>query len=287
MNNSLLNKSFLIGSDPEVFLRRDGNLIPAFNFISGDKHSPQKTLHGSIQYDNIMAEFNSIPASSLDEFITNHRLILDDLSSHLGNDLTIDITPAVVCDWEVLSDFRAMTMGCEPDYNAWTGRVNPKILGESTNLRVAGGHLHISTGIYEDDSFDEDFRTRLVKALDLVLGVQSVLHDPSDASKLRKQQYGKAGSFRPKIISKNDPYDGVEYRTLSNYWLKSDKFMRDVYLGVEKVINNINELAYIANKNKSLVTKIINNNDYKLAKKFVNNHSDIFDFSDYNTEVVA
>jgi len=48
--------------------------------------------------------------------------------------------------------------------------------------------------------------------MDLYLGVPSVLMDKGE---LRKQLYGKAGAYRMK------PY-GVEYRTLSNFWIFSD-----------------------------------------------------------------
>ena len=74
-------KKFLkVGSDPECFLRdRHGNLVSSIGLIPGSKSHPYKTPSGSVQPDNISAEFNSIPASSLSEFIENHRLIIKDL----------------------------------------------------------------------------------------------------------------------------------------------------------------------------------------------------------------
>ena len=55
--------------------------------------------------------------------------------------------------------------------------------------------------------------------MDLFLGCPSIILDKDNK---RRELYGKAGAYR------NKPY-GVEYRTLSNFWLTSSKLMQWVY----------------------------------------------------------
>ncbi len=77
---------------------------------------------------------------------------------------------------------------------------------------------------------------QLVKQLDYFLGIPSLLLDKDEE---RRHLYGKAGAFRPK------PY-GVEYRVLSNFWLKSPELMRWVYNTTHLAISELmkgNELA--------------------------------------------
>ena len=87
---------------------------------------------------------------------------------------------------------------------------NPPSL-DGTNLRSCGGHLHIGFDRAKNDMMA---RPHLVRILDLVAGVPSII---IDKDKDRRKLYGKAGAHRPKMIEAGDPYDGVEYRTLSNF----------------------------------------------------------------------
>jgi hypothetical protein len=274
-----MSNKFLIGSDPEVFLRdiTDGSLVSAIDIISNGKHNPLLTTHGAIQHDNILAEFNSMPATCLEEFINNHALILGDLNDFITPmGLMVDVVPSQFCEGYLLSDPAALVSGCDPDINAWTRKFNQIRDLSRTNLRVAGGHLHISVNNIIEDDAKEPFRIKLVKALDLVLGVMSVVHDPSVEGKNRKKLYGKAGAFRNKNTELNDPYNGIEYRTLSNYWLKDKSYMEYIYNGVEKVVGDVSYFAKVANDNKKSILSIINNNNLALAEQFISDHREIY-----------
>jgi hypothetical protein len=267
--------NFKIGSDPEVFLvdSRD-RYVSAIDIIEGSKDNPLMTLNGFIQQDNILAEFNSRPASSLEEFINNHDLILQDLSEYVQErGLTYKIIASIKCEDELLSDERALMGGCDPDMDAWTLRMNRTRDLSMTNLRVAGGHLHISVNTPEfswEDGID------FVRALDLTLGIQSVVHDNTPESKQRKKLYGKAGSYRFKNAATGDPYTGVEYRTLSNYWLKSHELMSVIYKGVEFTINNLPDLVKFANEKSDVIVNIINKSAVKKANNFIKDNSWIY-----------
>ena len=255
----------VVGSDPEIFLiNKKGELQNALNILPGSKHKPFPTEHGSIQPDNILAEFNSLPSFSLEEFINNHRLILNDLNNFIEPlDLQLDFVASAIGSEELLSDPRTQVSGCEPDFNVWkckaltskyklTANYAPSYL--YTNIRAAGGHLHISFD-QADDDVNYSNRFKFVKALDYNLGVLSVIHD-NDVR--RRELYGKAGAFRPKNKAKRDSYNGIEYRTLSNFWLKSEELMKLVYNKVSEVYHNLDEFADKAEFYKDDIKSIIN-----------------------------
>ena len=255
---------FVLGSDPEAFLRdKEGNVVSAIGVLPGTKENPFGTPNGSIQVDNILAEFNSRPAYSLQEFISNHKLIIGDLEDVLKPmDLRLDFMASYLADEALLSDPQSRVAGCDPDYSAWLLCEQEKADYSSVNTRAAGGHLHISFSQADDDDTELTTRIKFVRALDLVLGVPSVIHDRDTE---RRKYYGRAGSFRPKLLSMNDPYNGVEYRTLSNFWLKSEKLMAFIYKGVELVHDNLEELSGIAHSFKDDIIDIIDTGDYNRA----------------------
>jgi hypothetical protein len=69
----------------------------------------------------------------------------------------------------------------------------------------------------------------LAKQLDYYLGIPSLIYD--DGVK-RRTLYGAPGAFRPK------PY-GMEYRVLSNAWLRSEGLMRWVFNTTNKAVQDL------------------------------------------------
>lgn len=104
-------------------------------------------------------------------------------------------------------------LGCAPSFNLY----GAKPLGVSMEypVRSAGGHVHIglANGIYEPFN-GVDHRWRLVAILDAILGNTCVLLDQDRAQAERRKVYGRAGEHRL-------PRHGLEYRTLSNFWLRN------------------------------------------------------------------
>lgn len=258
--------SLSVGSDPEFMLRdMEGNLVSSVGLLGGTKHNPRKTKHGYIQEDNVTAEVNTLPANSLLEFLDNHRLIMEDLSEILEPlDLSVDIISSALFSDELLSHPSAQKAGCLPDYNAWLRCKNPRVHYSNTNIRAAGGHLHIGS----DSMVDPVTRMGFVKALDLVLGVPSVYMD-EDVE--RRELYGKAGSFRPKELKK-DGFNGIEYRVLSNFWMRSVENLTFAYTGIEKVHNNLQKYVTLAETFSEEILFLINEGSSKDALSFVNLH---------------
>ena len=117
-------------------------------------------------------------------------------------------------------------------------------------------HIHLG---YDDCNVDTSLK--LIKYLDMYLGVPSVIKD-SDTN--RRSLYGKAGCFRL------TPY-GFEYRVLSGYFLSTKATLSWVWNGIEKAIeayNNDYELA-----DPELVQKAINESDKTLAKALINTYN--------------
>jgi hypothetical protein len=201
-----------IGADPELFLvDKNKKLISAVNLIGGTKEAPlQLTLPGcAIQEDNVAAEFNIPACTTFNQFHTSIQYVLQHLKykvKPLGLSLASKIASHSFTD-DQLETWQAMVFGCEPDFNAWTNKQNPSPKVDNPNLRSAGGHIHIGTNL---DKLD------IIKSMDLHLGVESLL---LDKDKERRKLYGKAGAFRPKSY-------GVEYRTLSNFWIWSDEYIK-------------------------------------------------------------
>lgn len=243
-----------LGSDPEMFLleKATGNVVSVCGMIGADKWNPHQyedMPEGyTVQEDNVAVEFGVPPASSAAEFVKHIKAVQKRfLKDH--KHLTFSKLSCIMFPAEQLKHPSALIFGCEPDFNAWTGEVNPKPKAPSPLLRSAGGHIHVET---TQDPLE------VIKAMDIALGIPSVLMDNGE---MRKQLYGKAGAFRPK------PY-GCEYRTLSNFWTFEDKYIKWVWNNTGKALDLVEDHVDL-NKYQDAVEQCINHNDKKLAEKLV------------------
>ena len=256
---------FTLGSDPELLLvNAQGKYISSVELIGGSKTAPRKTAHGYVQEDNVLVEFNTDPASNKEEFITNTLNMIQDINEIIVPlDLSVRIESSGLFDQDQLQSDQANIAGCEADYDAWEMVENfPPDLGE-TNLRTCGGHLHIAFDQAEEDQYNRAYMTRV---MDLLAGIPSVLMD-NDIQ--RRTLYGKAGAHRPKFVQNGDAYNGVEYRTLSNFWLRSVKHIGWAYSTVERAVNHLDELRRIADAESSLIQQAINTSNQGIAEKLV------------------
>jgi hypothetical protein len=256
MNISSKLEKITIGADPELFVATlDGEIASAIGNVGGSKDSPRPVPNGAVQEDNVLAEFNINPASSKLEFIQNITSVMGSLHEILAlNALQTVTIPSYVFAKEKLEAYgwQAMEFGCTPEHSAWTDKVMKRPNGETTNLRTAGGHIHIG---YEDPNKQDSLA--LIQMLDFTLGLPSLEYD---ADTQRRKLYGKAGSMRFK------PY-GVEYRPLSNFWLNSNELMGWAYDTTFWTTQNLNKLPeYLKAVSKKTITNIINKSDVKSAK---------------------
>lgn len=248
----------LIGADPEAFIALNGKPMSAHDTIPGTKEKPHPVEGlGSIQVDGMAVEFNVEPTDNVDVFVQRTRDLMAHIEKILAVPRIIDL-PSVHFSKDIMAATPrdALRLGCEPDFCSYTLAENPRPRAHP-RLRTAGGHVHLgwSSNLDPTSPAHRDACAGLVGLLDHYLGVPSVL---LDKDRERRQLYGAAGAFRPK------PY-GVEYRTLSNFWIhnpalikwvfeQSQKAYRswvegDMFFGADEIINTSDEdaaFAYIA-----------------------------------------
>lgn len=213
--------SYLLGADPEVFVKKSNQLLSAFGLIPGTKENPYPVERGAVQVDGMALEFNINPAASCEEFSLNIKTVMAQLKAMVPDyELAIQPVAEFGHDYLATQPEEARELGCDPDYNAYTGLENERPDGDRP-FRTAAGHVHIgwTDGANKQDPAHVNACAMVVRQLDYYLGVPSLLLDPDDK---RRELYGKPGAYRPK------PY-GVEYRVLSNFWLKSDECIEWVY----------------------------------------------------------
>lgn len=240
------------GADPELFLTdRSGSMRSAIGLIGGTKLQPRPIDEqgSAVQEDNVAVEFNIPPAKTKEEFVNNIDKVMNYLHNYVTQkDLLLCVVPAAYFPMEELLEPRAMEFGCEPDYNVWTKSVNksPNPEGDLLRLRSAGGHLHISW-----DNPDTESAEEVVKAMDVFCGAASVVYD---SDMLRRELYGNAGAFRFK------PY-GVEYRTLSNFWLRSPDLVGWVFDQASRAMDFLNTGQRVKKEHSKLIQTCINKGD--------------------------
>ena len=257
--NKLNNIS--LGADPELFFINKGVLVSAIGKVGGSKEFPKKIDDdgAAVQEDNVAVEFNIKPSTTAQEFVKSLQKPLkyiENLAKEHG--VALAIQPSGFFPHEELMHPLAQRFGCDPDFNAWTGNPNPRpeTPPGKENLRTCGGHIHVSW-----DNPDPEQQIALIKAMDLFLGVPSVM---MDADTMRRVLYGKAGAFRYK------PY-GVEYRTLSNFWIQSTNKMKWAFDHTQQAIKFVNDGGKIDRSTKALILKAINSSNQKAAEKLITN----------------
>ncbi len=253
----------LIGADIEMFLRdrTTQEIVSAEGYIKGSKHDPfvfdPLNKYFSTSLDNVLAEVTIPPVTNVDDFVAHITKCVNFVNATIPGHLCTVPLPAAIVDDKYLQTENAQTFGCDPDYNVWLREQNARPEAPNKNLRSAGGHIHI--GYDNSEKLGTPVAEDLIKSMDLYIGVPSVLQEPDND---RKLLYGKAGAFRFK------PY-GVEYRTVSNYYLMSPDLMRWAYNNTKKAVDMVDDEFTITKSMGTLIQKAINTNDKKLAEKLV------------------
>lgn len=256
---------FTLGCDPEIFLLdANNNFFSAIDTFGGSKEMPmhlQNLGEGfMVQEDNVALEFNIPPSLDSAEFNKNIKTIINYLADTAVETYALHFSTTSACLFpiEQLQDIRALEFGCEPDYNAWTGRRNPRPKAADPRLRSAGGHVHV--GLHNSALTVQD-KCRLGRLMDLHLGVPSVL---MDEGVMRKELYGKAGAMRYKNY-------GMEYRTLSNFWVFSDVLNQWVWDATERAVDDFSVGRDIQELQLQVVNAI-NTNDKVVAAELIAEH---------------
>lgn len=284
-NKKKLVENLTVGTDPEMFLYSNKlkKYFPACGLIGGNKENPLpiSSEGHAIQEDNVMAEFCIPPCKNAEDFKRHIAFVKDYINDTILKGLKVKVTNEIgeleeqdielVCKCDASAEFdpqdlqseQAQMFGCDPDYNAYTGEPNV-VERQNPFLRSCGGHIHIG---YDNPDFETNIK--IIKALDLFLGLGSVMLDPDNK---RRELYGKAGAYRLKKY-------GAEYRVTSNFFLNNEDLMDFVFWAVERAIEFVNDGGIITNEadiieaintsNKDLALEILE--DYNVDLEIIEN----------------
>lgn len=293
-----------LGCDPEFFINVDGKATGAEKAISNNIRE--------VKIDGIAVELNPIPTScrallrsEIMHTINLFRYEIYNKNVKISSQLKTTLSKE---EFDSLDD-NNKKLGCEPSFSAYSdSKIKIDKSHEKSTTRFAGGHLHL--GIYKklydiflykyDNRFNNDgsikseihekicndvrdFMISLVPLLDIMVGNTAVLLDRSPDNIERRKSYGKAGEYRL-------PNHGLEYRVLSNFWLRGYPLM-SLVMGLTRHaflihINGMSDPILKAVNQKDII-KAINENDFDLAYANFKKIQDIAfseEYTPYNQE---
>ena len=259
------------GTDPEAFFERNGAIIGSEKILhkrglkSG--YGPPVVVRDGVQF-----EFNPQYSHSVAGLAENLSNGFKALQIHMKGypDVSLCFRGLVEVSREELDSLtkRSRVLGCQPSNNAYGE--NPITVNVKTyRKRSSGGHAHfgLSTlprifGKYEEE------RARVVSLFDIFVGNSCVMFDRDPGAAERRENYGRAGEYRLQ------PH-GLEYRTLSNFWLRNYSLMSFVFgmgnfsvsvLNTTLTTDQNLEQELIDTVNIGNFIKAIDTNDYDLAR---------------------
>lgn len=251
------------GSDPEFFYKKDGKIVPSKMVVPASGRI--------VKRDGFQAELN--PQTNTCRQVAG-LYIYDALCDAIeyGRSVGAEVALSVGCevDKETFYSLPAeeREFGCRPTKNVHEN--TKRVKGTRTQFRAGGGHIHMG-GSRISHLVEEDVET-LVKLMDIVCGATSVLIDRDPMNAERRKYYGRAGEYRKKRY-------GLEYRVLSNFWLRS----YTLWSMVTGLLRNAANIAHNKELAKAVLSRFdmkevrdaINNNDVRLARKVFNQYREV------------
>lgn len=208
------------GSDPELLLTKNGKPYSAIGVVQGDPENRITVRGHQFYYDNVLAECAVKPGKTKKEVLDNFRECLQ-IYADMVRPLRLTVQACVDFPEEQLQTEEAKKAGCAADWCAYEVKLKeaPKELMRNGTLRSCGGHVHIGSEILASDGPEPILGIHM---LDLFVGVPSLHLDRDPSSSRRRVLYGQAGRYRTKDY-------GIEYRSLSNFWLISPQMTGLIY----------------------------------------------------------
>jgi len=215
------------GADPEIFLRskKTGRIIGSELVIPQEgiqvNSNEGLTYRGKIVRDGVQVELQPYPASCRQTFSHNVKqllLKLEEVATAANCELCYDTV--VTMEEKELARLspKSRVLGCQPSENIY----GPSPIGVPSDypVRSAGGHIHLGYPRTSEHTsgthavLNTRPVERLIALMDICVGIPGVILDRSERAAERRQVYGRAGEHRLQ------PH-GIEYRTLSNFWLRA------------------------------------------------------------------
>jgi len=285
MNEHLTERTpITFGADPELFFSdSEGHIIGAEKVLPASGVLPGLSTHGTptkVILDGVQVELNPAPNSCRQVFGAGVATAFAALKQHLtGKDVKTCFDAVITIDKKELDSLseKSRQFGCAPSNNFYDHDVKIKANPAKYLKRSAGGHIHLGLG--QPGSLLMTHRERLVPIFDTLIGNTCVMIDRCPEAAERRKNYGRAGEYRL-------PAYGIEYRTLSNFWLRSYPLL-GLVLGLARLsVSGLNatlmkrlpngvantswwdvEHKLMCNVDLKRVQKAINQNDLDLAKQ--------------------
>lgn len=216
MARQLFYESILLGCDPELFLVKNGKVVGAEKVIP--KEGLRSTFNNaSVVIDGVQVELHPNPSQcrqSLSLFLMSSLEALQRRINEVDPEIRVSFDPHVEVSETELDSLspECKLLGCSPSLNIY-GFSDLGVDPATYRRRSAGGHIHIGFTSGKDSPL-WNCRERVVAVLDVLLGSFCVMLDRDPYAAERRKVYGRAGEYRL-------PPHGLEYRTLSNFWLRS------------------------------------------------------------------
>lgn len=209
-------KYLMLGSDPEGFLQQDGKII------GSEKVIPKEGLRGDyrqlVVLDGVQFELHPSPANDPAHVGASLKKAFIVLSAAISRfpGVSVSFRGVVDVEQEELDSLSPETrvLGCLPSENFY-GMPPLNVDASTYTKRSAGGHIHFGLDGVEGLL---DKRLEALPYFDIFVGNTGVLLDRDPGAVERRLNYGRAGEYRT-------PNYGVEYRTLSNFWLRHSSIM--------------------------------------------------------------
>lgn len=266
-----------LGSDPELFFRKGKQILGAELLLPREGLKVFEGVHETKSkwtIDGVQAELNpsvhTCRSSMASAISTSFRSLIQELKKK-DPEVTLDFSQAVEvgeADLAQLSE-ESRKFGCMPSLSIYDtskdiqiNQVDPS----QYRIRAAGGHVHIGVDNYPQ--LVPALTTRCketVQLLDIIAGNTAVIIDRSRANIERRKLYGRAGEYRL-------PAHGLEYRTLSNFWLYDSRLM-SLMMGLVRLAVQLSAdanhkqyyEAFFSAVPQEAIRQAINTNDLEMA----------------------
>lgn len=257
-----------IGMDPELFLKdENGNIVPSHEFVP-EKGMDTETYYSTgkntqVVRDGVQIEIHPKPHQCRANLGNELAAIVRGLIDHVRRKgLKLDFTQTIEIP---KGQFRKIPtevkqLGCMPSLNAYKKNAKIRVNPVTYRKRSAGGHLHFGIAHFKLMK-DEEQVKKLVKVLDLGLANTCVMIDRDPQAAIRRRNYGRAGEYRT-------PKHGLEYRVLSNFWLRDYRLMSFVTGLARLWIDVVYQSSQL--KNDDLVRDLFEGVDFKKVAQAIN-----------------
>lgn len=235
--------------------------------LSGAGH-----LNGAAYWDGVQAEFTvngAICYSGVVDSIHAGLQAILTAARKINPKAKLSANSVMHIPSQVLSSFdpKYVQLGCEPSFNAYEEKQKIPLHAVEVEYRPAGGHVHLGGW---GNKLTVESAPKYVKAMDKVAGVAlTAILAGFDDSK-RRETYGRAGEYRL-------PVHGLEYRVLSNGWLRGPA-LSHLTFDLVRMSAHAEQQSFLTGwkADEDEVRAAINECDGELARKIIRRNEKLF-----------